>query len=197
MVRWKLIPQVSAAGSKFNVPQGIRISATAVRVEPNVTGPRTNLAALLERQAEGAERSAQQIAQQNREAAVERIMEAQKLRERVAKLRKDELPLLGRDAKLAPDNAAIQYRYGLSLYLHGQHAEALGSLKKAVELEPNTPDFILALALLYRRQGDLTNALKEIERLLKLRPNDRSYLQLQQEVRQQATRPAGPAVDPN
>ncbi|MDA1050169.1 MAG: HEAT repeat domain-containing protein [Planctomycetota bacterium] len=168
---------------------------TAIRVEPNVTGPRTNLAALLERQAEEAENNARRIAQQNREAAIESIMESQKLRARVAELRKGELPLLGRDAKLAPDNAAIQYRYGLSLYLHGQQEEALASLSNAVRLEPNTPDFVLALALLHRQQGDLSNAIKQIERLLELRPNDPSYQQLNREVRQQAAQPAGPAVD--
>ncbi len=169
----------------------------AIRVEPNVTGPRTNLAALLERQAEAAESNAQRIAQQNREAAIESIMRAQELRGRVAELRKGELPLLGRDAKLAPNNAAIQYRYGLSLYLHGQNTEALAALSKAVALEPNTPDFVLALALLHRQQGDLANAIKQVERLLELRPNDRSYQQLYQEIRQQAAQPAGPSQPPN
>ncbi|MBC8352012.1 MAG: tetratricopeptide repeat protein [Planctomycetes bacterium] len=167
----------------------------AIRVEPHVTGPRTNLAALLERQAEEAENNARRIAQQNREAAIDSIMESQKLRQRVAVLRKDELPLLGRDAKLAPTNAAIQYRYGLSLYLHGQHQEALAALVNSVRLEPNTPDFVLALALLYRQQGDLANALKQIERVLELRPNDPSYQQLHREVLLQAAQPAGPAAD--
>lgn len=167
----------------------------AIRVEPQVTGPRTNLAALLERQADEAENNARRIAQQNREAAIEGIVKSQQLRERVAELRKAEMPLLGRDAKLAPDNAAIQYRYGLSLYLHGQVDEALESLITAVRLEPNTPDFVLALALLYRHRGDLENAIKQIERLLELRPNDPSYQQLYREVRQQAVQPTGPTVD--
>lgn len=172
-----------------------RAYQTAIRVEPHVTGPRTNLAALLERQAEEAENNARRIAQQNREAAIDSIMQSQKLRERVAELRKGELPLLGRDAKLAPENAAIQYRYGLSLYLHGEHDQAMTALANAVRLEPNTPDFVLALALLHRQQGDLVNALKQIKRVLELRPNDRSYQQLYNEVRQQASQPAGPAVD--
>jgi Flp pilus assembly protein TadD len=168
---------------------------SAIHVEPHVTGPRTNLAALLEGQAEAAENNARRIAQQNREAAMESIMESQQLRERVAELRRDELPLLGRDAKLAPDNAAIQYRYGLSLYLHGRQEEALSSLANAVRLEPNTPDFVLALALLCRQQGDLASAIKHIERLLELRPNDPSYQQLYREVVQQAAQPGGPTAD--
>ncbi|MEO8497266.1 MAG: multiheme c-type cytochrome [Planctomycetota bacterium] len=175
-----------------DLPAAEQAYQTAIRVEPHVTGPRTNLAALLERQAEEAEDNARRIAQQNREAAVESIIESQKLRARVAELREAELPLLGRDAKLAPDNAAIQYRYGLSLYLHGQQEAALASLINAVRLEPNTPDFVLALALLLRQQGDLPNAIKQIERLLELRPNDPSYQQLDREVRQQAAQPPGP-----
>ena len=39
-----------------------------------------------------------------------------------AQLRREELELLARDARLLPRNAAIQYRYGLSLYLNGAAA---------------------------------------------------------------------------
>ena len=68
-------------------------------------------------------------------------------------------------------------------------------MTKAVQLEPNTPDFVLALALLHQRQGDLASAIQQIERLLELRPNDPSYQQLDREVRQQAAQPAGPSAD--
>ncbi|MEX0820360.1 MAG: multiheme c-type cytochrome, partial [Pirellulaceae bacterium] len=44
---------------------------TAIHVEPHVTGPRTNLAALLEREAEEAENLARRTAQQDRDAAIE------------------------------------------------------------------------------------------------------------------------------
>jgi cytochrome c-type biogenesis protein CcmH/NrfG len=71
----------------------------------------------------------------------------------------------------------------------------LSSLANAVQLEPNTPDFVLALALLHRQQGDLANAIQQIERLLELRPNDPTYQQLDREVRQQAAQPAGPSTD--
>ena len=163
-----------------------RAYEVAIAVEPTVTGPRTNLAALLERLAEEAESNAQRIARQDRDAAVESIMASQKLRQETARLRQAELPLLGRDAGLAPDNAAIQYRYGLSLYLHDRHAEAATALANAARLEPNTSDFVLALALLYRQQKQYDKALEQIDRVLELRPDDRSYQQLLREVRQEA-----------
>ena len=168
----------------------------AIAVEPGVTGPRTNLASLLERQAEELEANAQRQVRQNREAAVDSIMAARELRQQVALRRREELPLLGRDAGLAPDNAAIQYRYGLSLYLHDQLAEAEAALAKAARLEPNTPDFVLALALLYRQQKQFDKALEKIERVLQLRPDDPGYQQLLYEVRQERDAAASPQSPP-
>ncbi|TWU07921.1 multiheme c-type cytochrome [Stieleria varia] len=104
---------------------------TAIRIEPTVTGPRTNYAALLERI----------VGQAAPNTAQNYLAKAQSLR-------KEELPLLARDAGLAPDNAALQYRYGLALYLNGQMQEAKERLERAVELEPDVPDFQLALKLL-------------------------------------------------
>jgi len=103
---------------------------TAIRVEPGMAGPRTNLAALLD-----------QVAQQGDNQA----------RERAAELRREELPLLARDAKLAADNAVVQYRYGLALYLDGQLTEALRQLERAVELAPEVEDYRLALRLLQEK----------------------------------------------
>ena len=57
------------------------------------------------------------------------------------KLRSEELPLIARDAKLAPNLAILQYRYGLALYTDGQWDLALEQLKKAVELEPKNQDY--------------------------------------------------------
>jgi tetratricopeptide (TPR) repeat protein len=104
---------------------------TAIRVEPKTTGPRSNLSSLLERLA----------SQQPPPQAQAAIQEA-------AKLRSEELPLLQRDANLAPENASVQYRYGLALYLAGRMNEALKKLELAAELEPEVPDFSQARDLL-------------------------------------------------
>ncbi len=117
------------------IPEAIKAYEQAMRVEPNVTGPRTNLAAILE-----------QVATEHRDE------EAAK---RAAELRAQELPLLRRDSTLALENAAVQYRYGLALYLAGDYTGALAQLQLAVKLEPNNQDYAVALQLLEQRLQEL------------------------------------------
>lgn len=111
--------------------EAIQAYRTAIRVEPNTTGPRSNLSSLLERVA--SQRSATQAAEMLEEAE---------------KLRGEELPLLERDAKLAPENASVQYRLGLALYLAGRMDDAMEKLELATKLEPDVPDFKQARDLL-------------------------------------------------
>jgi predicted CXXCH cytochrome family protein len=135
---------------------------TAMKVEPTAAGPRANLAALLEQAAN----------------ATGDEVSAGQLRQRVEQLRREELELLARDARYVPRNAAIRYRYGLSLYLHDRLDEAEQELRTAVELAPNTPDFVLALALLLQKRGEIEEAMTHARRLIELRPSDPSYQQL-------------------
>ena len=176
---------------------------TAIRVEPSVTGPRTNLAALYDRMADEKEREmrqaitrVQQVRVQMRNATdetqrdqlVQSIIDsgekaaeaAGKYRALATQYREEELPNLARDARLAPNAAMIQYRYGLAMYLRGNLDKAEESLVRAAELEPNTPDFAFALALLYQKQKRFDEALQRCEQLLRLRPDDRSFQQLRQ-----------------
>jgi Flp pilus assembly protein TadD len=104
---------------------------TAMKVEPLMAGPRTNLAALLESQAANAPPA-----------------EAARLVSRAKKLRAEELPLLARDASLAPDNADLQYRYGLALYLSGDMEGAMKQLQLTVDLAPDVELFRTARDLL-------------------------------------------------
>ncbi|MEP4684828.1 MAG: HEAT repeat domain-containing protein, partial [Rhodopirellula bahusiensis] len=93
----------------------------AIRVQPSMSGPRTNYAAMLDQLVAAAVQS--RVAQ----SAIVQLFGGsgtldaliQQASEKANQLRLDELPLLGRDAKLASDNADVQYRYGLALYLSG------------------------------------------------------------------------------
>lgn len=105
----------------------------AIRVQPGVTGPRSNLAALFESLAGNVPPQSQQA----RNAMAE-----------VNRLRAEELELLARDAQLAPDSGAIQYRYGLALYLAGKISDARKALLRATQLEPANEQFATALRLL-------------------------------------------------
>ncbi len=94
--------------------------------------------------------------------------------------------MLARDAQLAPRSAGVQYRYGLALYLAGREEEAEAALAIADQLEPNTADYCLALALLYQKQQRYDEALPLAERVVELRPLDRGYQQLLMDIRQAA-----------
>ncbi|MGC6441967.1 MAG: multiheme c-type cytochrome [Rubripirellula sp.] len=118
--------------------EAVEAYRTAIRVEPKTTGPRSNLSSLLERVA----------SQQPPQQATALLKEAETLREQ-------ELPLLERDANLAPDNASVQYRFGLALYLAGKMNEAMERLEKSVELEPEVPDFRQARDLLKEKLQQL------------------------------------------
>lgn len=113
--------------------QAIEHYQKAILVETNVTGPRTNLAALLERNLNS---------QPNPESKT-----ALALKLEILRLRQEELPLLKRDIDLLPTAAGIRYRYGLALYTDGQKELAATHLVRAAELEATRSDFAQAAAM--------------------------------------------------
>lgn len=119
----------------------------AIRVEPETTGPRTNLAALLDRLDAAAAQQPEAARVLSRWAKSQGVS-GDEIAERAADLRRQELPLLERDANLAPNSPEIRYRYGLSLYLAGRLSEAREQLAKAVALAPEVEQFRTALRLL-------------------------------------------------
>ncbi len=155
-----------------------RAYETAIRVEPNVVGPRSNLAEMLDRQADQLQQQAMQYAQAQNPAGRDLYVQSVEIRERVAGLRREELKLLGRDVRLVPDNGPLRYRYGLLLYLLGEEDKAILELEEACRLNPNSPDFAMALALLYQKHQRYEAAIEQMERVLELRPNDASARQL-------------------
>jgi Flp pilus assembly protein TadD len=130
-----------------NPQQAIRAYELAMHVQPSVTGPRSNLAGLYDRLG-------------NPAAA--------------AKLRQQELVLMERDVRLAPTHAALQYRYGLLLYLNDQSEAAVSALERACELEPHVADYHLALALLLERLERWEAAWQRMQTVRALRPADPS-----------------------
>jgi tetratricopeptide (TPR) repeat protein len=168
---------------------------TGIQVEPTATGPRTNLAALCDRLAEAADGKARQAALLgNRKSESEAVRTAVDYRERAAKLRREELEWLERDAKLVPNSASVQYRYGMSLYLHRRLDEAERALVSASQLEPNNPQFLLGVVLFYKEMNQPDKAIPLAERLVQLRPRDAMFRQVLEEIRRQkeARSPAEP-----
>lgn len=155
----------------------------AIHVEPQMTGPRSNLAALLEQVI------SEEMARYQRRLTPEGV--AQKQQE-VQRLRRDELQNLARDAKLLPDSAAIQYRYGLALYLHDEREEAEIALKRAVDLEPQSDQFLFALVLFYQKYKRYDQALSYADKLIALRPDAQDYRDFRNQLREEAAQAAKP-----
>lgn len=129
----------------------IRAYNNAIRVQPESTGARSNLAALLDRLLRLADQdptAGQALAAVIAGDASGSDGMRSEIDAKIKQLRRDELPLLARDAKLASQLGDVQYRYGLALYLSGDSRAAEEYLQLAVELEPNVEAFAIALRAL-------------------------------------------------
>jgi len=165
----------------------------AIQVEPQATGPRANLAALFERRMESmiarAQKNPQSMTPEDRAQMESYAIEAQQLQTA-------ELANFKRDAGYAPDNAIVQYRYGLALYRSGLIAEAVIALQHVHQLEPQTPLYMVALARLLQTTGQLEEALKIAQKLIKIEPQHQEFVEeLQTQIEQR--NPAAPDPAPN
>jgi tetratricopeptide (TPR) repeat protein len=131
----------------------------AIHVQPTVAGPRTNLAALYEQ--------------------THRAEEARVLRE-------EELPLIERDAKLAPDNHGLQYRLGLYYYTLGQLEKVEPHLLAAHRMDATNSDYLTFLALYYEKMERWDEAIETVEKLIELDSTNPSYQQMSRSIREKA-----------
>ena len=115
--------------------EAIAAYQNAIRVDPNVAGPRSNYAALLERLAD-------------RQSATRR----QSWIQSAARLRREELPLLARDAELVPNIPEVQYRYAMALYLDGQRDRAESKLAELADQHPDSEIYRAALDAIRRQR---------------------------------------------
>ncbi|MCA9216071.1 MAG: tetratricopeptide repeat protein [Planctomycetales bacterium] len=147
-----------AERSQQRLQKAISHYRDAIRVQPDVTGPRSNLAGILE-----------QLGQQDE----------------VAKLRAEELKLLERDAAIAPDVAMVQYRYGLSLYLNKRMDEAAEVIAKACDLAPDSVEYRYMLTGLLQNLNRFDEAIERTDELIKLQPTNSQFQQLRAQLLQQ------------
>jgi predicted CXXCH cytochrome family protein len=146
-----------------NTDEAAKQFRDAIRVEPYLTGPRTELANLLARESgDTAE---------------------------VRRLRQAEVELLERDADLLPDSADTHYRLGLILFQLAEHAAAASALQKACDLAPASYQYRMALALIQERQFELDTdtshfdaAMATLRALREISPEDPRSAQIQQRL---------------
>jgi tetratricopeptide (TPR) repeat protein len=135
------------------IDEAIAHFQAAIRLEPYMAGPRSELASLMQDQ----------------------VGDANEIR----RLREEEAELMERDALLAPGNAEIHYRLGLLRFLLGQFDEAQAALTAACDRAPQNYEFLMMLALLHERryelEGDeqqLNAAALALKKLHELDPGD-------------------------
>ena len=152
---------------------------TAIRLEPYLTGPRTELANML--------------AQQNGDAA------------RNPQLRAEEADILDRDTKLLPDNADILYRLGLLRYLLGEYTAASQRARQGLRAGPcelRLPHDPRAagrdVVRTRRRLAHFEAAVASLKKMAKLRPKDPRTEQILQRLSMRPRQAKGsrPAIVP-
>jgi tetratricopeptide (TPR) repeat protein len=164
---------------------------TALRVEPDSIGPRTNLAALLDRRREAMLSQAQQLVQSRQvDAAQELLAAAGPLDDEARRLRDGALGLLERDALLIPDEPGLLTRLGFTRHLQGWPKEAEHAFWAAHRVAPDSLVAMESLAVYWMDTGRPREALPLAKRLRELRPDDERFVNLEREVRQRLR--AGP-----
>jgi len=151
----------------------------AIGLEPTMTGPRSNLAALLDQLAEARSEQVRAAIREQDEAVADKGMrEVASLAAEAARLRQEELDLLEHGSLQVPDNAEWQRRVGLLRHLHGWKKEAESALLRAWLLQPRDPGNIELLAVYYNDTGRAGDALPLSERLLAMRPKHPRSMEL-------------------
>ena len=69
-------------------------------------------------------------------------------------------------------SALLNVRIGATYLMLGQADQALQAFAKALEIEPNQPDALRWVAMMYASQGKLDEAVTAYERLLAIQPDD-------------------------
>jgi len=141
-----------------DMPAARKSLETAIRLEPYLSGVRSELARLIE--GDGGDPN------------------------HVRHLREAEVDLLTRDAKLLPGQSGPFYRRGMLLYLLGRYDEARVSFDEACRLSPNSYENWLALALICEKQQDWDRAMEALGRMYKIRPNDPALRGILQRIQQ-------------
>jgi tetratricopeptide (TPR) repeat protein len=133
-----------------NLPESAKQFRAAIRMEPYLAGPRSELANMLATSGGDAEE--------------------------IRKLRSEEATLLERDTALVPDGSDIYYRLGLLRFQLGELDAAAAALEKACELVPVNYEYRMALALLderrYEQGGEADRYNAAIASLRKLHAQD-------------------------
>lgn len=166
---------------------------TAIKIEPYLSGSRSNLAVLLDQQIQELKSQIQQPEEQERQSPIvqssqnhnEAVQRIKKLNEEVKRLRKEDHQLLAKDierAKGIPGTHGLHYQYAMSCYLQEDLAGTEKHLLEACRQDPQNSAYLLGLATYYLHVKENKTARRYIQQLLDLEPNHPAYLRLKEEA---------------
>jgi len=157
---------------------------TAILLDPNLTGPRWNLALLVERRGQQLDQQARQlIAQQNREQAMRVAKESGETLAEAQKLRDEEHECMLTDLKRMEkigQTDQLHYQVGMSFYRRGNMELTEFHLRKAYEITPSNERNVRALAVFFEFRRDWNSALRYARELVDMKyaqPSDQLILE--------------------
>ncbi len=156
---------------------------TAMSVEPNFVGPRTNIAASLDARAEELQNRLRRSPQDPTAASL--VEQIASFATEAETLRRQENQLLAVEVKRSANLPGVDqlfYRFGLSCYIIGDQELAEKYLLMAHRLQPDEPSFLLALATFYDQKGQSEIAAPYVNRLIELYPRHQGYQRLRKEI---------------
>ena len=151
----------------------------AIRLSPYTTGPRSNLASLLEQKA-------RYLAQAAPSPAAKK--EVLRLTTEVRELRKRDHELLGIDVGRVEGLAgtdALHYRFAMSSWLQDDAETAEKYLLRAFEQNDSVRTYALGLTTFYIEQKEFEKAEKFVDHLLKIDPGHPAHLNLKKQIESQ------------
>lgn len=186
--------RAASLGAIGNIAEGTgdfrkakRMYRQAVRIEPHVSGPRRNLARILDSEAQQLDRQIRSMAQQGIKGGEPIIAQIAKLSQEIQRLRNEELEIMKVDVQRAGDDPnahGLHYFLGMELYLSGEIQGAEKSLLKAVELSPQSEQYLYGLAVFYQAFDRWEEAAEYCQKLLDLAPSNVPYTELMQQIRE-------------
>lgn len=157
---------------------------SAIAVEPNLAGPRSNLAARLDddvarlrQQLQPGQQGGGMTAGQMKQI----LARIQQIGLEAAKLRFEEHALLAKDverSKGLADTHGLHYRFAMSSYLQQRFELTEKHLLEAHQQEPQLPRYLMGLATYYIQFEKPVEALKYIKPLVKSDPRNQGYQSL-------------------
>ena len=148
----------------------------AIQIDPNMTGPRSNLASLLDDKT-------RPLAATQRTPAIDK--QIQRLEKEITDLRKQDHELLAIDVQRAEGLAgtdALHYRFAMSSYLQQDIDSAEKHMLIAYKSEPANPTYSIGLSTLYIQLKRFDDARKFVDHLLQLDPNHPTHLALKKQL---------------